>query len=301
MIENAGVKRIRWAIAVAGLCLPGACGSQSRDQNVAGVAMEEGTMGSVAQDAAKEAPHFARVIPPPPAQPAPPQVLTLPDNLVIKTGSAQIKVETLDAAVTAVRSMAQRLGGMVGNVSMVTGSEQVRQAILEVKVPAARFEEALNGLGAVGEVETVNVEAMDVGEEYVDVNARVANGRKLEERLLGLLQNRTGKLEEVLAVERELARVREEIDRGEGRLRYLRSRIALSTLSITIHEPHPILSGSPGQNILLSSFVHAWRNFVQFVAGLIAALGVIVPVALLLFGALWMLKRVWRRRVAVPQ
>ena len=78
--------------------------------------------------------------------------------------------------------------------------------------------------------------AEDVGEEFVDVAARAANGRKLEQRLIDILGTRTGKLSDVLAVERELARVREDIQRQEGRMRYLRTRASLSTLSVTVHE-----------------------------------------------------------------
>src|SRR5205823_10851551 len=75
----------------------------------------------------------------------------------------------------------------------------------------------------IGKLESVNVSAEDVGEEYVDVAARMANARRLESRLIDLLAARTGKLKDVLDVEQELARVREEIERYEGRLRYLKA------------------------------------------------------------------------------
>ena len=70
----------------------------------------------------------------------------------------------------------------------------------------------------------MNVSAEDVGEEYVDVQARVANAHRLEQRLIEVLATKTGKLSDILNVERELARVREEIERMEGRMRYLRTR-----------------------------------------------------------------------------
>src|SRR5439155_1557826 len=114
-------------------------------------------------------------------------------------------------------------------------------ASLEVKVPAERFDEALAGLAPIGKLESVNVNAEDVGEEFTDVTARVENARRLESRLIQLLATRTGKLKDVLDVEQELARVREEIDRYEGRLRYLRAHAALSTFTIYVHEPLPIV------------------------------------------------------------
>jgi len=83
-------------------------------------------------------------------------------------------------------------------------------------VPAGRFDEVVAGLRPMGRLESVNVNAQDVGEEYVDVTARIDNARRLEQRLIGLLATRTGKLKDVLDVEQTLARVREEIERYEG-------------------------------------------------------------------------------------
>ncbi|MDQ6691043.1 MAG: DUF4349 domain-containing protein, partial [Gemmatimonadota bacterium] len=145
-----------------------------------------------------------------------------------------------------------------------------------------------------GKVETVSSNAQDVGEEFVDVTARVSNSRRLEERLISLLANRTGKLDEVLRVERELARVREEIERYEGRLRYLGARTAMSTLVITVHEPAPILGNSPGENPIAAALRRAWQNFVGFVAWSIAALGVLIPLGIIGLAA-WLAYKRFRR------
>src|SRR5205823_7282255 len=154
-------------------------------------------------------------------------------------------------------------------------------ATMEVKMPTPRYAEAVGSLSTIGKVETVNSQAQDVGEEYVDVTARVTNARRLEERLISLLSNRTGKLDEVLRVERELARVREEIERYEGRLRFLGARAATSTLTITVHEPAPLSGSDPGENPIVAALRRAWRTFVALVAGVIASLGVVIPLGLI--------------------
>jgi len=169
-------------------------------------------------------------------------------SMMIRTGQAFIEVEQLDPAVLKVRQLAVQVGGFVANSSIVGGRDQIRQATFEIKIPAPKYDEAVASLSRIGKVETVSSSAQDVGEEFMDVTARVTNARRLEERLLSLLTNRTGKLDEVLRVERELARVREEIERYEGRLRYLSARVAMSTLTITIHEPGPIHGNNPGEN-----------------------------------------------------
>jgi hypothetical protein len=160
-----------------------------------------------------------------------------------------------------------------------------------MKIPARRWGELLTGLNPIGKREALTESAQDVGEEFVDVSARVANARRLEERLIALLANRTGKLSDALSVERELARVREEIERYEGRLRYLRSQAAVSTMVVFVHEPPPVLGTQPGTNPIADAFRAAWRNFVGFIAGFIAFLGVLVPIVLVGVLIWWLIRR----------
>jgi hypothetical protein len=220
--------------------------------------------------------------------------LTAP-TMVIRVGQAFIEVEAVDPAILRIRQLAAQVGGYIANSSISGGRDQIRQATLELKIPAAKYDQAVGSLSAIGKVETVNSTAEDVGEEFVDVTARVNNSRRLEERLITLLSTRTGKLDEVLRVERELARVREEIERYEGRLRYLSSRVATSTLTITVHEPAPILGNAPGQNPIAAALRRAWKNFVALVAGVIASLGVVIPLALIALAG-WTGYRRWKTR-----
>ncbi|MCC6927869.1 MAG: DUF4349 domain-containing protein [Gemmatimonadaceae bacterium] len=224
-------------------------------------------------------------------------------SMIIRTGTASVQVDSLETAIAAVQRIATSLGGWVGNTSLSAGENEVRSATIELKIPAARYDEALATLRPIGKVESVTSNAEDVGEEFVDLTARTANARRLEDRLVTLLATRTGKLEDVLNVERELARVREEIERFEGRLNYLKSRVATSTLTVTVHERLPLVSpGTPGENVIGEAFLDAWRNFVHFVAAFIASLGIVIPLALLagLAALAW---RRWRplRRTARPQ
>jgi hypothetical protein len=214
-------------------------------------------------------------------------------GMVIRNGTVSIEVDSLETAVAVVRQLASRFGGYLGNVSMSTGEQSIRSATIEVKIPAARFDEAMGALSPIGKVEHSNATAEDVGEEYVDISARTANARRLEERLITLLATRTGKLEDVLTVERELARVREEIERHEGRLRYLRTRAAMSTLAITVHEAAPLVNPTHGTSVIGEAFRQMWRNFVQLTAAFIESLGILIPLAGLLLAAWW----AWRRRV----
>jgi hypothetical protein len=295
--------------------LAAACGDRARNQYSdaplersggtapAGVAApKEGYAVSPGRDEVAQSAPDATTAQPTPAEPPStgPEMPTSTDTqsvapqMIIRTGSATVRVDSLEAAMARVEQLARSLGGYVANTAIQSGSETLRRASMELKIPAARWNQAISGLRPIGELESQQTNTEDVGEEYVDVTARMTNARRLETRLVELLATRTGRLEDVLAVERELARVREEIERYEGRLRYLRTRAAVSTLTVELHEPSPVLA--PGQSPILDAFRDAWRNFVGFTAGFIASLGWLIPLLLVIAGLVWILRRLFRGR-----
>jgi hypothetical protein len=226
---------------------------------------------------------------------------TLPDvtsNMIIRTATASVEVDSLERAVAGLKELAARLGGYVANSGIEAGKSRQRQGVVELKVPANRFEEVMAGLTPIGKLESVNVSAQDVGEEFVDVTARMDNAKRLEQRLIELLGTRTGRLKDVLAVEEALARVREEIERHEGRIRYLKAHTAMSTLSVTVHEPFPVV-GTAGKSVMGEAFTQAWRNFVVFMAFGVQSLGVVIPLVVIALIA-WIISRRWRRLLS-PQ
>jgi len=96
--------------------------------------------------------------------------------------------------------------------------------------------------------------------------------------------------------------VREEIERYEGRLRYLKSRSAVSTLTIAVHERAPMIVPVAGDGPMTIAFRQAWRNFVELTAGFIASLGVLIPLGVLAFLGLLGVRRwlPWRPGGGTP-
>lgn len=217
-------------------------------------------------------------------------------SMIIRSGQASLEIDSLEIAVARVQALARQVGGFIANSQVQAGQHQVRSATLEIRLPAGRFDELVSGLAPIGKVEYVNVNAQDVGEEFTDITARVANARRLEQRLIELLATRTGKLSDVLEIERELARVREEIERMEGRLRYLKAHVATSTLTVTVHEPAPVVGETGSGGVLGEAVRDAWRNFVNFIAGFISSLGVLLPSGVLLVAGWLGLRRLWGKR-----
>jgi hypothetical protein len=214
--------------------------------------------------------------------------------MLIRHGQASVEVKRLDDAVTKVRQTAAQFGGFVANTSLRSGKDEQRAANMEIRVPTAQFDALLAALGGFGRVESVSATAQDVGDEYVDLGARAANARRVEARLAELLANRTGKLSEVLTVEQELARVRQEIERYDARLKWLERRTALSSLDVSLHEPLPLIERQPGPGPLAEALARAWERAVGVLAWCIASLGILVPLGLLIGAGVVVARRVLR-------
>jgi len=278
------------------------CGGLSRE-NDADDERRAG-FGGFAKDAvapANEVAQSSLARAPAPANPAGPseaQVVRLPNQMIIRSGQVTIEVDSLEPAVRQVTSVAGRFGGVIASSSVSAGKNEPRTATVDLRIPTARYDTAVDALREIGEVRTASTSSQDVGEEFVDVTARVANARRLEERLLTVLRTQTGKLSDVLNVERELARVREEIERYQGRLRYLEAQVSMSTLSVTVFEPGPVV-GDPGANPIVAAFREAARNFVGVLSGAIAIAGGLLPIVALV-GLGLLAARPWLRRAKAP-
>lgn len=106
---------------------------------------------------------------------------------------------------------------------------------IQARVPSDRFDRTVLDLEAMGKVLNKQVTAQDITEEYVDTEARARSLKKTEERLIEHLA-KSGVLEDILRVEKELTRVREKIEQLDGRLRFLGDRVKYSTITITVQE-----------------------------------------------------------------
>lgn len=160
-----------------------------------------------------------------------------PEQTIIYTGAIAMLVddgkvpETIDHAVDA----AESVGGFLA---------ARRDTSCQVRVPSPRFREALGKLEKLGTVTHRSVSAQDVGEEMHDAEVQLTNLRATRQRLQEILA-KAGSMGDTLAVERELERVSMDIDRVEGRLRFLRSRTAFSDITVDVAarpKDHPVVA-----------------------------------------------------------
>ena len=155
---------------------------------------------------------------------------------IVYRADVDLVVEQFEPLPEQIEAAVKQHGGFV-SASNITGSPgQPRSGRWTVRVPVDRFSEFLAAVRQLGEVRSINSTSDDVTAEYYDIEARIRNKQQEEERLLKLLAEATGKLEEVLAVEKELSRVRGEIEVAQGRLRMLNDVTELTTVTVSVTE-----------------------------------------------------------------
>lgn len=143
--------------------------------------------------------------------------------MLIYTASMNLAVFQVAEASKQVETMARDAGGFLArrdDTSMV------------IRVPVGKFDDLLKRIEKLGDVLHRNVAAEDVTEQFMDVEVRLKNARAVRDRLQQLLEKAT-KVEESLAIEKELTRVGTEIETLEGKLKYLRDRVAFSTITVS--------------------------------------------------------------------
>jgi len=154
---------------------------------------------------------------------------------IVSRASVAIEVPAVRPAMTSIRAIAESLGGFVEELSASGGAEPA-SGNATIRVPGATFFEAVERIEALGEVLSEVVGTEDVSEQIIDLAARLRSEQTKETSFLALL-NRAESVSDVLSIERELGRVRAEIERLEGQLGFIERRVALATINVSLNAP----------------------------------------------------------------
>ena len=156
------------------------------------------------------------------------QVAQIRGPMLIYSAHITMAVFEVNASLAKIEAIGRDLGGFLAK-------RDDRSAT--IRVPAARFEEAVKRVEDVGDLLHRNVAAEDVTEKFHDLEIRLTSARAVQKRLTELLARAT-KVEESIAIERELDRITGEIERVEGKMKFLRDRAAFSTITVSF-QPKP--------------------------------------------------------------
>ncbi len=276
---------------------------ESRDRASESVARGDAAGSGLALTAVSDAP--APPAPPAPGQPnlppanGSPAMIAYSYSMSLELPAAQV-IAARDAHLQACLAAGPSQCQLLGSSSSSAGEQQV-SAQLQLRGAPRWLETFRAGVAADagrldGRVTGNSISSEDLTRQMVDTEATMRAQFKLRDRLSELLAKHPGKLSDLLEVERELARVQGEIDARTSELNVMRTRIAMSDLSIGYQSRGVLLDDRTADPTL-----QALREFLQTVsysfAGVVRFVAALLPWLLVLLPAAWLLRRAWRRRL----
>jgi hypothetical protein len=220
----------------------------------------------------------------------------LPGPPVIRQAQLGITVNSgaFDSKLTEVRTIVEVAGGYIaGTDAQVPPSDsQIRTGVINFMVPAANFDSVLDQLAKVGKLQNEHITGVEVGGQYVDLRARLANAEAQRNAMLTLLaQAKT--ISDIIAVQNQIGQITVQIEQLKGQIKYLDDNTSYSSVSVKLTEAAaPAQSASSDSWGFATALSSAEHNFVTTVNYAITALGAVGPF-LVLLGLGYLL---WRRR-----
>jgi hypothetical protein len=166
------------------------------------------------------------------------------EQRLIRNADLTLEVPALAAVLTSLEQLARQSGGMVTNSSF-SGLERQRTASVTVRLPEAAFDGFLLEAEKLGKVVARQTYTSDVTRQYIDLEARIGNLQRQEQRLLSILEQ-AKTIKEILDIEKELERVRGQLESMTGEFRYLRDQVGFSTVNVYLAETpaaSPVITG----------------------------------------------------------
>lgn len=202
------------------------------------------------------------------------------EQKIIRTGHLRFESADLAATGKAVMDAVRKHKGQLQS-DVENNDSYNLQRTMTVRLPSAGFDSFIADISkGVAYFDVKQISSEDVTEQYIDLDARVKAKKVLEARYLELI-GKAKKVSEVLEIEKELSAIREEIEAKEGQLRYLKNRVALSTITVefykrTATDPaatvsygskmwNAVKSGFNGLSAFFIGLLHIWPFILIFV------------------------------------
>lgn len=208
---------------------------------------------------------------------------------IIKNGWLTIKVRKFDKSVQDIGTLAESFGGYVENSE--ENNDGTKTGRFVVRVPVNKFATGIAEFEKLGQVVSKRLAGEDVSIEYRDAGARLRNLRRQESRLLTLV-DKAASLSDVLALENELNRVRQEIESIEAKINYLGNVTEMATIHLEVREAGD-KNAPDSQGVVKrawNAFVESCRGLLRLLERLIVLLGSVLPYLIVIVGGLLMFR-----------
>lgn len=220
---------------------------------------------------------------------------------VILNARLTLEIEDIEETTKEIQKSVKQLGGYVASLEIYDLSRERRAGHMSVRIPQDKYAYALEILDGLGEINNISENTSDVTMHYIDLEARITNLEAQEKRMRELL-DRAENMEDILKIEKELGRIRGDLESMTAEFKYLQERVNYSTIDIRLEERDPRQEtvvggfGNFGErigNLMALNTNRLLDGLANFVIVLIGSLPIIVPLLLLII-ILW--KIVVRKR-----
>jgi hypothetical protein len=223
------------------------------------------------------------------------------DRMIIRNVSLSLTVKNVEEAMSSLRGIAKVNGGFIAQSSTQSRDDQ-QMATVSIQVPTAAFDDTVQQVRALAvKVESEQGTSEDVTEEYVDLESEVKNLQATEASLVKLL-DKAEKLEDIVMLQREITGIRGQIERHQGRMKYIERRSEMATLTVSlapepvekkIEEPKKVEEPVWDPTVTADK---AWKGSIKLVQGAIdVAITLVVffwwLIPFLLIGGIWLQRR----------
>ena len=218
-------------------------------------------------------------------QPIPTQhVDTNVQRMLTKEGNLSWETSNVDKTHASIVAQAKKSNAYISSDNRFRDEYQMTNK-MSIRIPSNQFDNFISSIeNDVNNFVEKRIEVIDVTEEYIDVSARMKTKKELELHYYDLLKQ-TKNVTEILQVEEQLNIVRSEIESAEGRLKYLKDKVNMSTIHLSFYETTSAPVGFFGQ--IGKSFVAGWKGMLYFILGLITAW----PIVLIVLITIWLVIR----------
>ena len=227
------------------------------------------------------------------------------DRKIIRNAELNLEAEIPEEAQRKITAIAEIRGGFVVESQQSSSDIKVTSrdvVTMTVRVPSDKFSEALADIRNTStRIVTETVKGQDVTEEFIDIEAQLKAKKALEQQFMEIMK-RANNVEDALTVQSQLGAVRGEIERIEGRKRFLENQSSLSTIKIRLQTAKVFAESSVGLGGRVSdAFASGFDVAMNFVLGLVTFVVAIIPFALFIGLPLFVIIRYVLKRQARPR
>lgn len=207
---------------------------------------------------------------------------------IIKDGNMTVKSRDINTSKQRIDQLLKKLNAYYESEDLQNNEQSVTYT-LKIRIPSINFEKLIASLeNGEDKIESKNIQARDVTEEYVDIETRLMTKRQYLQRYREIL-SKAATVKDILAIQENIRTLEEEIDSQQGRLKYLADQVAFSTLNINLYKDKEYIQ-QPQSSFLTRTKValnNGWQSIVDFVLWTLS----IWPYLIIMLGSYFIVKR----------